>query len=95
MMALVTHLNDVEHLHQMSARIEAWTSRMKNKGQQAFVHSKMEAVQNCAMVKEKILESQATSKRVMKKGTKKHAELRGQREQRKKEMKEEQRHRLL
>jgi len=59
--------DDVEHLHQMSARIEAWTSRMKNKGQQAFVHSKIEVVQNCAMVKEKILELQAKSKRVMKK----------------------------
>jgi hypothetical protein len=59
--------DDIEHLHQMSARIEARTSRMKNKGQQAFVHSEIEVVQICAMVKEKILESQATSKRAMKK----------------------------
>jgi hypothetical protein len=56
----------IEHMHQMSARIEARISRMKNKNQQAFVHSKIEVVQNCALVQEKIAQSQAASKCVMK-----------------------------
>ncbi len=38
--------DDVEHIHQIAARIESRTSRMKNKTQQAFVHSKIEAIQN-------------------------------------------------
>jgi hypothetical protein len=29
--------DDVEHIHQIAARIEARTSRMKNKSQEAFV----------------------------------------------------------
>jgi len=62
-----TREDDVKRMHQMSARIEARTSRMKNKGQQSFVHSKIEVVQNCAMVQKKNLESQAASRRVMKK----------------------------
>jgi hypothetical protein len=33
--------DDVEHIHQIAARIEARTSRMKNKAQQAFVYSKI------------------------------------------------------
>jgi hypothetical protein len=40
---------------------------MKNKGQQATIHSKMEAIQNCNLVKEKIEQSQLLSKRVFKK----------------------------
>jgi hypothetical protein len=56
--------DDIEHMHQMSARIEARISRKKNKSQQAFVHSKIEVVQNCAIIQEKIAESQAASKRV-------------------------------
>jgi len=38
--------DDVEHIHQIAARIESWTSQLKNKTQQAFVHSKIEAIQN-------------------------------------------------
>jgi len=38
--------DDVEHTHQIAARIESRTSQMKNKTQQAFVHSKIEAIQN-------------------------------------------------
>jgi hypothetical protein len=38
--------DDVEHIHQIAAQIESRTSRMKNKAQQAFVHSKIEAIQN-------------------------------------------------
>jgi hypothetical protein len=40
---------------------------MKIKSKQAFVHSKIEVVQNCAIVQEKIVESKAASTRVMKK----------------------------
>ena len=36
--------DDVERIHQISAKIESRVSRMKNKGQQAHVHSKMEAI---------------------------------------------------
>ena len=57
--------DDVEHLHQMSARIESRVSRMKNKGQQAFVHSKIEVVQNCAAVKQHIEDSKMAAKRVI------------------------------
>ena len=56
--------DDVERIHQISAKIEARVSRMKNK---ANVHSKMEAIQNCNLVKEKIEASQQLSKRVYKK----------------------------
>jgi len=57
--------DDVEHLHQMSARIESRVSRMKNKGQQAFVHSKIEVIQNCAAVKQHIEDSKMAAKRVI------------------------------
>ena len=57
--------DDVEHLHQMSARIESRVTRMKNKGQQAFVHSKIEVIQNCASVKQKIEESKMAAKHVI------------------------------
>ncbi len=53
--------DDVERIHQISAKIESRVSRMKNKGQQAHVHSKMEAIQNCSLVREKIEESQQAS----------------------------------
>ncbi len=38
--------DDVECIHQIAAKIEAWVSRMKNKSGQAKVHLKMEALQN-------------------------------------------------
>jgi hypothetical protein len=47
--------DDVEHMHQISARIEAGVSWMKNKDRQAFVHSKMEAIQLHAAVTEKFV----------------------------------------
>jgi hypothetical protein len=59
--------DDVERIHQISAKIESRISRMKNKGQQAHVHSKMEAIQNCNLVKGIIEESQLSSKRILKK----------------------------
>ncbi len=34
--------DDVEMMHQVAARIESHVGRMKNKDQQAFIHSKME-----------------------------------------------------
>jgi len=59
--------DDVECIQQISAQIESLVSRMKNKGQQAHLHSKMEAIQNSNLVKEKIEASQVLSKRVFKK----------------------------
>jgi hypothetical protein len=47
--------DDVECIHQVSAQIESRISRMKNKNQQAHVHSKMEAIQSSISVKEQIL----------------------------------------
>ncbi len=58
--------DDAEQIHQISAKIESRVSRMKNKGRQATIHSNMEAVQNCILVKEKIEQSQLLSKRVFK-----------------------------
>ncbi len=58
--------DDVDCIHQISAQIESHVSRMKNKGQQAHVHSKMEAIHNCNLVKEKNEASQIVSKRVFK-----------------------------
>lgn len=54
------------NMHQLSARIENRVSRMKNKGQQAYMHSKIEVIQNCAEVKDKIEASQVAAKRVIK-----------------------------
>jgi DNA repair protein RadC len=59
---------DVERIHQISAEIEPRVTRMKNKAQQAVVHSKMEAIHNCNLVKDTIEASQLLSKRVFKKG---------------------------
>jgi hypothetical protein len=36
--------DDVDHVHQISAHIEARVSRMKDKDKQALVHSKMEVI---------------------------------------------------
>jgi hypothetical protein len=58
--------DDVERIHQISVQIESCVSRVKNKGQQAHVHSKMEAIQNGSLVKEKIEASQIISIRVLK-----------------------------
>jgi hypothetical protein len=59
--------DDVEHVHQMAARIEARTSRMTNKAQQPLIHSKIEAVQNSQQIKGKIEMSQQNAKRIFKK----------------------------
>jgi hypothetical protein len=59
--------DDVERIHQISAKNESRISRTKNKGQQAHVHSKMEAIQYCNLVKGIIEESQLSSKRIFKK----------------------------
>jgi hypothetical protein len=58
--------DDVEHIHQMAVRIEMHTSRMPNKAQQPFIHSKIEAIQNSTDVKMKIELSQQCAKRVFK-----------------------------
>jgi hypothetical protein len=59
--------DDVEHTHQITARIESRTSQMKNKTQQAFVHSKIEAIQNSQDIAAKLEASQLQSKRQFKK----------------------------
>ena len=57
--------DDIEHMHQISARIESRISRMKNKEQQAFVHSRMEAIQCNVQVSEIIEERKIEAKRKM------------------------------
>jgi hypothetical protein len=58
--------DDVEHMHQIAAKIEARVSRMKNKKGQANVHSKMEAMQNSREVREATDRSIALSRRFFK-----------------------------
>ena len=55
--------DDIEHMHQTSARIEFRMSRIKNKSQQALVHSRIEHVQNSHAIKAKLEMSQKESKR--------------------------------
>jgi hypothetical protein len=55
--------DDIEHMHQISARIESRTIRMKNKSQQAFVYSQIEHVQNSQEIKLKMESSHHDSKR--------------------------------
>jgi len=59
--------DDVKHMHQISAQIEARVSRMKDKDRQAFVHSKMEAIQLHAAVTEKNRERKSLAARSFKK----------------------------
>jgi hypothetical protein len=58
--------DDVEHMHQISARIEARVSRMKDKDKQALLHSKMEAIQFNVEVSETIELSKQLAKRSFK-----------------------------
>jgi hypothetical protein len=59
--------DDVEHVHQMAAKIETRPGRMANKALQPFIHnSKIEAIQNCKVIKGKIESSQQSAKRVFK-----------------------------
>jgi len=58
--------DDVEHIHQIAAKIEARVSQMKNKNAQANVHSKMEAMQNSREIREATEKSVQLSKRVLK-----------------------------
>ncbi len=57
----------MEHIHQLAAKIEARTTRMKDKSRQAFVQSKIEAIQNCNEIKSKLAASQEEAKRNFKK----------------------------
>ncbi len=59
--------DNVEHMHQLAARIEMHTSRMTNKAFEPFIHSKIEAIQNCQEVKGKIELSQQHAKWAFKK----------------------------
>jgi hypothetical protein len=59
--------DDVEHMHQISAQIEARVSQMKDKDRQVFVHSKMEAIQFNAAVTKRIQEQKTIAARNFKK----------------------------
>ncbi len=59
--------DDLKHIHQMTARIEVGTSRMKRKAQQAFVHSKIQAIQNSQEIKVKLASSLEHTERKFKK----------------------------
>ena len=55
--------DDVEHMHQISAKIETRVSRMKDKDKQALVHSKMEAIMFNSEVVECVERSKQLAKR--------------------------------
>ena len=59
--------DDVEHIHQIAAKIEAQVSRMKNKNHQALVHSKLEHMQNTREIREVTEQSILLSKQNFKK----------------------------
>jgi hypothetical protein len=54
--------DDVEHIHQMAARIEMHTSRMANEAEQPFIRSEIEAIQKSTDIKMKIELSQQCAK---------------------------------
>ncbi len=65
---IVDTLKDfLEHMHQISARVEACVSCMKDKDTQALVHSKMEVIQFKAEVTDHIEQSKQVAKRSFKK----------------------------
>jgi hypothetical protein len=59
--------DDVEMMHQISARIESRVGRMNNKGQQAFIHSKMESITSNVEVKGRIKQVKQETTRTFKK----------------------------
>lgn len=59
--------NDLGHLHQMSKAISDHTSRIKNKQQQAFSHSKIEVKLDNKDIEAIIKQVQVKTKRVMSK----------------------------
>ena len=59
--------DDVEMMHQVAARIESRVSRMKNKDQQAFIHSKMESIVSNIEVNGKVKQVEKETKRIFKK----------------------------
>jgi hypothetical protein len=50
--------DDIEHIHKIADQIESRTSQMKDKAQQAFVHSKIEVIQNSQDIAVKLEASQ-------------------------------------
>jgi hypothetical protein len=74
--------DDVEHIHQIAAKIEARVSRMKNKSGQALVHSKMEAMQNSREIREAMDNSMQLSKRTFKNDLQTNLKLSEAKEQR-------------
>jgi hypothetical protein len=69
----------MEHMHQISSRIESRVSQVKNKEQQAFLHSKMEAIESNVEVIAKIEERKKAAARKIKSTTTESAALRAKR----------------
>jgi hypothetical protein len=59
--------DNVEHMHQLAARIESCSSRMTNNALKLFIHLKVEAIQKCQEVKGKIELSRQHAKWAFKK----------------------------
>ena len=59
--------DDVKMMHQVAARIESHVSRMRNKDQQAFIHSKMESIVSNIEVNGKVKQVEKETKRIFKK----------------------------
>jgi hypothetical protein len=74
--------DDVEHIHQIAAKIEVQVSRMKNKSGQALVHSKMEVMQNSHEIREAMDNSMQLSKRTFKNDLQTNLKLSEAKEQR-------------
>jgi hypothetical protein len=66
--------DDIEHMHQISARIESRVSQMKNKDQQALVHSRLEAIASNVEVITNIEERKIAAERKIKSTTTESAE---------------------
>jgi len=70
---------DIKHMHQISARIKSCVSRMKNKDQQALVHSRLEAITSNVEVITNIEERKIAAKCKIKSTTTESAENRAKR----------------
>jgi hypothetical protein len=56
--------DDVKMMHQVATRIESHVSRMRNKDQQAFIHSKMESIVSNIEVHGKVKQVEKETKRI-------------------------------
>jgi hypothetical protein len=71
--------DDIEHMYQISARIKSRVSQMKNKDQQALVHSRLEAIASNVEVITNIEERKIAANRKIKSTTTESAENRAKR----------------